>query len=102
MRPNGRGIIFMPSDYFRQDIVDADLGAMIAYLKSLPPVDNERTAVEINPAARLMILVWAVRRRRPVRALHRFRARRVRRRLPDPRAYLGAWKDAPSATDLGI
>jgi mono/diheme cytochrome c family protein len=54
VRPNGRGIIFMPSDYFNR-ISDADLGAMIAYLKSLPPVDNERTAVEINPAARLMI-----------------------------------------------
>ena len=54
VRPNGRGIIFMPSDYFNR-ISDADLGAMIAYLQSLPPVDNERTAVEINPAARLMI-----------------------------------------------
>lgn len=54
VRPDGRGIIFMPSDYFNR-ITDADLGAMVAYLKSLPPVDNERTAVEINPAARLMI-----------------------------------------------
>jgi mono/diheme cytochrome c family protein len=54
VRPNGRGIIFMPSDYFNL-ITDADLGAMIAYLKSLPSVDNERTAVEINFAARLMI-----------------------------------------------
>ena len=54
VRPDGRGIIFMPSDYFNR-ISDADLGAMIAYLKSLPPVDNERTAVEINFAARLMI-----------------------------------------------
>ena len=54
VRPDARGIIFMPSDYFNR-ISDADLGAMIAYLKSLLPVDNERTAVEINPAARLMI-----------------------------------------------
>jgi mono/diheme cytochrome c family protein len=54
VRPDGRGIIFMPSDYFNR-ISDADLGAMIAYLGSLPPVDNERTAVEINPVARLMI-----------------------------------------------
>ena len=42
----------MPSDYFNQ-ISDADLGAMIAYLQSLPPVDNDRTAVEINFTARL-------------------------------------------------
>jgi mono/diheme cytochrome c family protein len=54
VRPDGRGIIFMPSDYFNR-ISDADLAAMIAYLRSLPPIDNERTAVEINPAARLMI-----------------------------------------------
>jgi mono/diheme cytochrome c family protein len=54
VRPDGRGIIFMPSDYFNQ-ISDADLGAMIAYLKSLPPIDNDRTAVEINFTARLMI-----------------------------------------------
>ncbi len=54
VRPDGRGIIFMPSDYFNQ-ISDADLGAMIAYLQSLPPVDNDRTAVEINFTARLMI-----------------------------------------------
>ena len=54
VRPDGRGIIFMPSDYFNR-ISDADLGAIIAYLQSLPPVDNERTAVEINFAARLLI-----------------------------------------------
>jgi mono/diheme cytochrome c family protein len=54
VRPDGRGIIFMPSDYFNQ-ISDADLGAMIAYLRSLPPVDNARTAVEINLPARLLI-----------------------------------------------
>ena len=54
VRPDGRGIIFMPSDYFNR-ISDADLGAMIAYLRSLPPVDNEQTAVEINLPARFLI-----------------------------------------------
>ncbi len=54
VRPDGRGIIFMPSDYFNR-ISDADLGAIIAYLRGLPPVDNERTAVEINLPARLLI-----------------------------------------------
>jgi mono/diheme cytochrome c family protein len=44
----------MPSDYFNK-ISDADLGSIIAYLKSLPPVDNQRTRVEINAAARLLI-----------------------------------------------
>ena len=54
VRPDGHGIPFMPSDYFNQ-ISDADLGAMIAYLKSLAPVDNERTRVEINLPARVLI-----------------------------------------------
>jgi mono/diheme cytochrome c family protein len=54
VRPDGRGIIFMPSDYFNR-ISDTDLGAIIAYLRSLPPIDNERTAVEINLPARLLI-----------------------------------------------
>jgi mono/diheme cytochrome c family protein len=54
VRPDGRGIIFMPSDYFNR-ITDADLGAMIAYLRRLRPVDNERTAVEVNWPARLLI-----------------------------------------------
>lgn len=52
--PDGHGIPFMPSDYFNK-ISDTDTGAIIAYLKSLPPVDNTRTKVEINLAARLLI-----------------------------------------------
>lgn len=58
VRPDGHGIPFMPSDYFNK-ISDTDLGAMIAYLKTLPPVDNNRTHVEINPLARFLIDVGA-------------------------------------------
>lgn len=54
VRPDGRGIAFMPTDHYNV-IFDADLGAMIAYLRSVPPIDNERTAVELNPWARLLI-----------------------------------------------
>lgn len=54
VRPDSTGILFMPSDYFNA-ITDADLGAMIAFLKVLPPVDNERTHVEINLLPRLLI-----------------------------------------------
>jgi mono/diheme cytochrome c family protein len=42
----GNGLWIMPSEYWN-NIGDADLGAMIAYLKTLPPVDNvvpERSA----------------------------------------------------------
>src|SRR5262249_55910936 len=51
---NGRGLIFMPVDHYYH-LTDEDLGAVIAYLKSLPPVDNERTALQLNPLARLLI-----------------------------------------------
>jgi mono/diheme cytochrome c family protein len=44
----------MPSDYFNK-LTDTDTGSIIAYLKSLPPVDNERTRVEINLAARILL-----------------------------------------------
>lgn len=54
VRPDGRGIPFMPSDYFNK-LTDSDTGAIIAYLKSLPPVDNERTHVEIKLPARILI-----------------------------------------------
>jgi mono/diheme cytochrome c family protein len=54
VRPDGHGILFMPSDYFNK-ITDSDTGAIIAYLKSLPPVDNTRTRIEINFPARLLI-----------------------------------------------
>ncbi len=54
VKPDGHGIPFMPSDYFNK-ITDSDLGALIAYLKTLPPVDNERTRVEINLLPRLLI-----------------------------------------------
>jgi mono/diheme cytochrome c family protein len=54
VRPDGHGIPFMPSDYFNK-LTDADTGAIIAYLKTLPPVDNERTRVEIKSPARILI-----------------------------------------------
>lgn len=38
--PAGRGLLVMPSQNFHQ-MSDGDLGAVIAYLKSVPPVDRE-------------------------------------------------------------
>ena len=37
---DGKGLPIMPSEAFNK-FSDHDLGAMIAYLKTLPPVDNE-------------------------------------------------------------
>jgi mono/diheme cytochrome c family protein len=54
VRPDGHGILFMPSDHYNR-ISDADLSAIIAYLRQVPPVDNARTGVELNVLARLLI-----------------------------------------------
>jgi len=51
---SGRGLLFMPVDHY-QHLSDADLGAMIAYYRSMPPVDNERTGLELTLLARTMI-----------------------------------------------
>ncbi|MCH6544586.1 MAG: cytochrome c [Deltaproteobacteria bacterium] len=37
---DGKGLFIMPSDHFNT-LSDEDLGAIIAYLKNVPPVDNE-------------------------------------------------------------
>jgi cytochrome c553 len=36
VKPNGKPIIYMPSDEFNR-LTDADLGALVGYLRSLPP-----------------------------------------------------------------
>jgi mono/diheme cytochrome c family protein len=40
VNPSGKPIFVMPSAEFNM-LCDADLGSIIAYIKSLPPVDNE-------------------------------------------------------------
>ena len=54
VRPTRTAIQFMPSDHYNT-ISDADLGAIIGYLIQAPPIDNERTRVELNPVARLLV-----------------------------------------------
>ncbi len=54
LRPDRTAIQFMPSDHYNT-ISDADLGAMIGYLTQLRPTGNERSRVELNPVARLLI-----------------------------------------------
>lgn len=52
----GKGIIIMPSEQFNV-FGDEDLGAIIAYLRSLPPVDNELPKTSVGPLARLIALL---------------------------------------------
>ncbi|HEU0292255.1 MAG TPA: c-type cytochrome [Anaerolineales bacterium] len=51
---DARGLALMPSRVFYY-LSDADLGALIAYLKSLPPVDNELPATDLGPLGLVML-----------------------------------------------
>ena len=51
---DGRGLFFMMSPAFRL-FSDQDTGALIAYLKSVPPVDNPLPERRIEPMARVMM-----------------------------------------------
>jgi mono/diheme cytochrome c family protein len=47
VRPDGRGLLIMPADEYHA-LSDADFGAVIAYVKSVPAVDNEVPKPEIR------------------------------------------------------
>lgn len=51
---DGRGLILMPSRIWYY-LSDDDLADLIAYLKSLPPVDNELPKTALGPLGRAMI-----------------------------------------------
>ncbi len=51
---DGRALYFMASDSY-QHLSAEDLGALIAYVKSVPPVDNELPERSFAPIGRLMI-----------------------------------------------
>ena len=49
-----RGLVIMPSRVW-YDLSDEDLGMLIAYLKSLPSVDNELPPTDLGPLGRVML-----------------------------------------------
>lgn len=51
---NGRGLFFMPTPAF-QAHNERDIAALIAYLKQLPPVDNELPERSFEPIASVMM-----------------------------------------------
>lgn len=53
--PDGQPLILMPS-YEYYHLSDEDLGALIAYLKQLPPVDHQVPGSSPGPMARFMVL----------------------------------------------
>ena len=50
---DNKALVMMPSDSYNR-ISDEDLGDMIAYLKTLPPVDNEQEEVGLRPVGRIL------------------------------------------------
>ncbi len=51
---DGKALLYMPSQIYNK-ISDDDLGAIIAYLKSLPPVDNELPDSSMRLLGRILI-----------------------------------------------
>ncbi len=54
VRPDGRGLVIMPSEAYIH-FTDADLAAVVAYVRSVPPVDNELPATAFGPIARMLL-----------------------------------------------
>jgi mono/diheme cytochrome c family protein len=53
--PDNRPLLFMPAHEFYY-LSDADLGALLAYVKSVPAVDNEFPENAAGPLARVMLV----------------------------------------------
>jgi mono/diheme cytochrome c family protein len=52
----GRPLRIMPSEAF-QYLTDDDVGALVGYLRSLPPVDREFPPIRVGPLARVLSLL---------------------------------------------
>lgn len=59
VKPDGRGVLIMPSAAFHR-MSDQDVAAIIAHLKSAPPVDNELPPSEVRLPGRLLAAAGAV------------------------------------------
>jgi mono/diheme cytochrome c family protein len=57
--PDGKPLLIMPSQEFN-GISDDDLGEIVAYLKSLPPVDTELPANTLGPLGRILLVANAI------------------------------------------
>ena len=54
-----RGLVLMPSLEYAH-FSDADLGALIAYLKTVPKVDRDSVPVKVGPVARALMLAGEI------------------------------------------
>jgi cytochrome c553 len=58
VRRDGRSLLVMPS-YAYARLTDGDLGAMVAFLSQLPPVDHELPSTRVKPLGRAVIATGA-------------------------------------------
>lgn len=58
IRPDGKQLFIMSSGDF-QHFSDGDLAALIAYLKRVPPADNQTRARQLTPLARILYTAGA-------------------------------------------
>ncbi|MBM9546156.1 c-type cytochrome [Leptospira sp. 201903074] len=56
---NGRALLFMPSTDF-QGITNADIGKLIAFLRSLPAVNKPQGDLKAGPLGRLLFLIGEI------------------------------------------
>ncbi|MDA0875417.1 MAG: c-type cytochrome [Bacteroidetes bacterium] len=54
VNPSGRGLMVMPSEAYHF-LNDEEMGALVAYLKTLDPVDNELPPFEMRPLGKLIM-----------------------------------------------
>ena len=52
--PDKRGLFIMPAEEY-QHFSDDDLGALIAFLKTLPAIDRERVPTSLGPVSRVLL-----------------------------------------------
>jgi mono/diheme cytochrome c family protein len=58
VRRDGSSLLIMPS-YAYASLSDRDLAAMVAYLKQIPPVDNEVPPMKLRPMGRVLVAAGA-------------------------------------------
>ena len=57
--PRGRQLLVMPSDNYSR-LSDADVGAIVAYLRSLPAIDTNLPSSEVRPLGRLLLVTGQI------------------------------------------
>lgn len=55
VKPDGKGVMLMPSNEFSV-LSDEQLGQMIAYLQTVPPVDREHPKPKVGPLGRVLFM----------------------------------------------